>query len=90
MNNSTVSETPATDHAEPAADAILQRDFAQPDLISDDDIDYDEIIATTQPDFEAGRFAFDSRNYATHEEAMAAMEALFLKCLEEGQNDQEG
>lgn len=36
-------------------------------------IDWDEIIATTQDDFLAGRFAFDSRDYATDEEAMAAL-----------------
>ena len=36
-------------------------------------IDWDEIIATTQDDFEAGRFAFNSADYPTHEEAMAAM-----------------
>ena len=36
-------------------------------------IDWDEIIATTQEDFEAGNFAFNSANYATHEEAMTAL-----------------
>ena len=90
MNNDTTPSAPVTDPSQSVTDASLAQDFTQPDLISDDDIDYDEIIATTQPDFEAGRFAFDSRNYATHEEAMAAMEALFLKCFEEGRSDQEG
>jgi hypothetical protein len=40
-----------------------------------DGIDWDEIIATTQDDFEAGRFAYNSADYATHEEADAALEA---------------
>jgi hypothetical protein len=35
-------------------------------------IDWDEIIASTQDDFEAGRFAFNSADYPTHEEAMEA------------------
>ena len=38
-----------------------------------DGIDWDEITATTQPDWEAGRFAFNSADYATYEEARAAM-----------------
>jgi hypothetical protein len=90
MNNHTTSETHTTDHSQSVTDASLAHDYTQPDLISDDDIDYEEIIATTQPDFEAGRFAFDSRNYATHEEAMAAMETLLLKCFEEAPDDKEG
>ena len=36
-------------------------------------IDWDEIIATTQDDFLARRFAFNSADYPTHEEAMAAL-----------------
>jgi hypothetical protein len=42
----------------------------------EDDIDWDNIIATTEDDFKAGRYAFNSADYATHEEAMAAMRAL--------------
>jgi hypothetical protein len=38
-------------------------------------IDWDEIIATTQDDFLAGRFAYNSADYATQEEADAALEA---------------
>jgi len=41
-----------------------------------DGIDWDEITATTQPDFEAGRFAFNSDDYPTEEAAMAAMDAF--------------
>lgn len=40
-------------------------------------IDWDDIIATTQPDWEAGRFAFDSADYPTDEAACAALYALF-------------
>jgi hypothetical protein len=40
----------------------------------DDGIDWEEIILTTQEDFEAGRYAFNSQDYATHEEAMAALD----------------
>jgi hypothetical protein len=36
-------------------------------------IDYDEIIATTQDDVEAGRFTFNSADYPTDEEAMTAL-----------------
>jgi hypothetical protein len=38
-------------------------------------IDWDEIIATTQDDFLAGRFAYNSADYATQEEADAALDA---------------
>jgi hypothetical protein len=79
----THSETPAVTD-EPAAV------FLQPDLISDDEIDYEEIAASTQPDFEAGRFAFNSDDYASDEECDAALEALLLKLFLEGSDDEEG
>jgi hypothetical protein len=41
----------------------------------DDGMDWEEIILTTQEDFEAGRYAFNSQDYATHEEAMVALDA---------------
>jgi hypothetical protein len=50
-------------------------------------IDWEEIILTTQEDFEAGRYAFNSADYATHEEAMAAMRALIHSIAEEVQRD---
>ncbi len=50
-----------------------------------DGIDWDEIIASTQDDFEAGRYAFSSADYATDEEAMAALKewihAIFVQVL---------
>ena len=39
-----------------------------------DGIDWDEIIETTQADFLAGRFAFNSADYPTDEAAMAALD----------------
>ena len=38
-------------------------------------IDWDEILATTQDDFEAGRFSYNSADYATQAEADAALTA---------------
>ena len=52
-----------------------------PDLISDEDIDYADIARRTQPDQPGGQVAFDSADYATDEEAMAALEALFFHDL---------
>ena len=46
-------------------------------------IDWDEIIATTEDDFLAGRFAFNSADYPSHEEAMAALWRLFESVIEE-------
>jgi len=37
------------------------------------DIDWDDIIATTQDDVLAGRYAFSTGDYPTHEEGMAAL-----------------
>jgi len=47
-----------------------------------DGIDWDEITATTQPDWDAGRFAFDSSEYPTEEAAMAAMRELLHSIVE--------
>jgi hypothetical protein len=44
-------------------------------------IDWDEIIASTQDDFEAGRYSFNSADYATQEEAFAAMDELLNSLL---------
>ena len=38
-----------------------------------DDIDWEDIILTTHEDFEAGRFAFNSKDYATRAEADVAL-----------------
>lgn len=59
-----------------------------------DGIDWDDIIAATQDDFEAGRYAFSSADYATHEEAMAALKewihAIFVSVLnKEVSNDED-
>jgi hypothetical protein len=38
-----------------------------------DGLEWDEIILTTQEDFEAGRYAFNSEDYATDEEVKIAL-----------------
>jgi hypothetical protein len=45
-------------------------------------IDWDEIIATTQDDFLAGRFAYNSADYATQAEAEAALRAWIHAIVE--------
>jgi hypothetical protein len=40
---------------------------------TDDDIDWEDIIESTQADVDAGRYAFSTEDYATHEEGMAAL-----------------
>jgi hypothetical protein len=52
-----------------------------------DDIDLEEIYQSTQADFEAGRYAFNAADYATHEEAMAAMRALIDSIAAEVERD---
>jgi hypothetical protein len=46
-------------------------------------IDWDEIIATTQDDFLAGRFSYNSADYATQAEADAALTAWLDKIVDE-------
>ena len=78
-------DTPAALNAVKSAEELLDEEFLAsfggPDLISDDDIDYAGIARRTQPDQPGGQIVFDSADYATHEEAMAALEALFLHDL---------
>jgi hypothetical protein len=45
-------------------------------------IDWDDIIATTQDDWVARRFAFNSADYPTEEEAMAALSRLLDSILQ--------
>jgi hypothetical protein len=63
-------------------DRMDEEDRALDDL--SDGIDWDEITATTQPDFEAGRFAFNSADYPTEEAAMAAMDEFVESMIKEG------
>jgi len=60
-------------------DALQKEDRKDDDNI---DIDWDEIIASTEDDCRAGRFCFDSEQYATDEEAEAALERWFNSILE--------
>lgn len=46
-------------------------------------IDWDEIIATTQDDYLAGRFAFNSADHPTEEAADAALKQFLNGILEE-------
>jgi hypothetical protein len=46
-------------------------DFDSPD----DELDWEEIYQSTQPDYEAGRYCFNSEDYPSHEEAMIALGA---------------
>lgn len=52
--------------------------FNEPDLISDEDLGLLQIGIDTDPDKPGGQIVFDTADYATEEEAMKAMEALFL------------
>jgi hypothetical protein len=52
-------------------------------------IDWDEIILTTQDDFEAGRFSYNSADYATKEEADAAFTAWLDRVFEEAERERE-
>jgi len=83
------------DELSPAVAAEPNRPAYDPDNLSPEDeedrkyddtsegIDWDEIIATTQDDFEAGRFWYNSADYATQEEADAALRALIHSVVEE-------
>jgi hypothetical protein len=73
-NKPTVYDPNALDPRDDAARAL--------DDLSDG-IDWDEIIATTQPDYEAGRFAFNAEDYPTDEAAMAAMDAFVEDVIKE-------
>jgi hypothetical protein len=53
-----------------------------------DGIDWDDIIATTQEDFLAGRFAFNSADYPTDKEAMIALDRWFDDILQKVLKDQ--
>jgi hypothetical protein len=46
-------------------------------------IDWDEILATTQDDFLAGRFSYNSADYATQAEADAALTAWLDAIVQE-------
>lgn len=52
-----------------------------------DESEWDEIIATTEEDFQAGRYAFNSADYATHEEAWTALEKWLREICEEAIRD---
>src|SRR5438105_14748956 len=53
-------------------------------------IDWDEIIATTQDDFLAGRFSYNSADYATQAEADTALRAWFDGLVERSEERRVG
>ena len=81
MNLDTSSALNTLESAETLTDDDLLASIGGPDLISDDDIDYAGIARRTQPGEPGGEIVFDSADYATDEEAMAAFEALLLHDL---------
>jgi hypothetical protein len=71
------------------APSIADRLYALPSgkpIDEEGNIDWDDIIATTEADDRAGRFAFNSDDYPTWEEAMKAMHALVDKIWDEALN----
>jgi hypothetical protein len=48
-----------------------------------DEIDYEEIFQSTQADYEAGRYCFNSEDYATDEESSAALLAFIQSIADE-------
>jgi hypothetical protein len=74
--NARASDLPFGEVKSPAYDPNSLHPEDELDRLFDDtsdDIDWDEIIATTQDDVEAGRYAFTTEGYATYEEGMAAL-----------------
>ena len=68
-----------------STDVERERMDAEDRLLDDtsDGIDYQEIHRATQPDCEAGRYAFDSSNYPTEEAKEAAHSAFLQSVLDE-------
>jgi hypothetical protein len=52
-----------------------------------DGLEWEEIILTTQEDFEAGRYSFNSQDYATDEEVKVAFRAWIHRLAEEAENE---
>src|SRR5262249_22964162 len=87
--------TTTNDELKPAVAVEPKRPAYDPNNLSPEDaearkyddtsegIDWDEIIATTQDDFLAGRFSYNSADYATQAEADAALDAWFKAIVEE-------
>jgi hypothetical protein len=48
-----------------------------------DEIDWENLLFDEPEEFDPEIHAYDSRNYATEEEAEAALDKLFDECLEE-------
>jgi hypothetical protein len=75
---------PVRDMESPHPQDVAGCDFED----TSDGIDWDDIIATTQEDFLAGRFAFNSADYPTNKEAMIALDRWFDDILQKVLKDQ--
>ena len=77
--------TPKSENVLPSQALVDEDDPNTWDCIIDheDDIDWENIAATTEDDFNAGRYSFNSADYPTWEEAMKAMDALLHSITEE-------
>jgi hypothetical protein len=60
-----------------------QRAYELNDCDECEDFDWNEIVASLEDDDDADECAFDTADYATDEEAMAALEALMHSIYEE-------
>ena len=81
---------PAPERKRPAYDPsnlFPEDEEARKDDDNSEGIDWDEIIATTQDDFLAGRFSYNSADYSTQEEADLALRAWFDAIVAEVENE---
>ena len=81
MNDSMLAATHTQGAAKPLIDEQFTA-FSEPDLILDEDIDYDEIAAATQPGQPGGKVVLSSDDFDTDDEFFAALEAMIAKDLE--------
>lgn len=83
MNDSTHLSFHSANPIPASAEQNLIEAFSQPDLISDDHIDYAALAAES----EEGSVSFSPSDYANDGEMMAAVEAYLMKCWNEAPNE---
>jgi len=77
----------------PAYDSNNLHPLDEEDRKHDDattDIDWDEIIASTQDDELAGRYCFTTEHYPTHEAGMAALRQWLHRTIQGALNEKAG
>jgi hypothetical protein len=86
MRQASESETPMMD---PSPRADETEDAGGWDCItdSDDDVDWDEVVAAIEEDEDSEELAFNSADYPTEEEAMHALRAFIHEIFEEVERD---